>query len=195
MKLNRSMFRYTSILLLLFFLFPDYSFAQSDSSHFKKWSFGINGGILLPCYDMAGGFVPSPLLGVKAEYNFNPYISIYLQTNYNFLKLYHRPFEDDAFPQITTRSIETSFGVKCHVIDSVPGFYIQSGIGNYYFEKDYWDYITTSDNFSFNLGMGYEFPVVNNFKIEFGFNSHFIISKQLSASNYILFYTGISFKL
>ena len=152
----------------------------------------------MPCYDLAYSYVPSPLLGIKVEYNFNTFISIYLQSNYNFMKPY-RAYEFDNTPNINTKSIETTIGVKYHVIEPVPGFYTQFGVGNYYFEyreKYYWgNYSNISNNFGFNFGMGYEFPVVNNFKIEFGFNYHLINSKENQTATYILFYTGISFKL
>jgi hypothetical protein len=62
------------------------NYAQSDSTHQKKWSIGIYGGALVPSYDFTNYYNSSPFLGIKAEYNFKPYLSVYLRSTYNFLK-------------------------------------------------------------------------------------------------------------
>lgn len=199
-KLNRSLFFFLFTYLFLFSL-TSTSFSQTDSTHFKKWSLGIYTGELVPFYDLANSYDGSPLLGIKAEYNFKPYFSVYLRSSYNFLKPDYRfsgIFEE--IPKINARCISTTIGVKYHPMESFKGLYTQIGIGHYYLEKRYvnlWDnfrYTNISNNFGFNFGMGYEINIFKNVKIEFGSDYNLINTRGPQTTAYLVFYIGVSIK-
>jgi hypothetical protein len=191
---------YLSFIFYLFLIFPNNSFSQTDSSHFKRWSVGIFGEVMLPMSDFMRQYDISPNFGVDISYNINPFLGISLSGTYNFLEVYQPntvEFSDQS-KKLHASYIELTIGGKYFFSKTTPRPFFETNAGYYklkYQLKDYyWNQRIKSNNFGFNFGVGLDIcmykDILASFKMKFNYA---IDTIENSDASYYSFSAGIKY--
>jgi hypothetical protein len=178
------------------------NYAQSDSTHQKKWSVAVFGGASLPVSDFSKTYTISSNLGLELSYDFNTYFALFANCTYNFLKPDFPAidfFEYGIEPyQYSASCIEATIGGKYYFSKLFPRFYSECAIGYYRIKLKGQNNIKTTNNithdFGCNAGIGFEFFVLKDIIISLKTKFHYVITPNNDIpGTYYGLYPGIRY--
>lgn len=164
------------ILILIFpIIFVSEFYSQSDTAKPHKWSATAFIGESLPFdYD---SYLNSVNTGIEISYNYNPYIAIFFNGNFYFLRL----GKNNRNYVTSEKLVETSIGTKYFFNPGHDKIFVQIGLGDYQLIKHYdytgyggGDYVDNIDKFGVSIGLGSDIHIYKRISAIINAKLHFV---------------------